>query len=312
MKPYQNQNYISLKGSLILIAGSILAGIAVGALAFVISNFFYLLFVFAFFVGCAGALLYGKLVKLSKVHHTLITTALGVGMGLWIALGYYGIPYLVDRRDYVQSVQEEYQVDARVAEESLNYVLRERTGSGGFWGYMKLRAAEGDELTNYLIVNSLPIFEFTFTLKSTGAWIYWSVETLLFALLSVLFGRDAGKQAFNRDANDWYDPYQKQIGSAPISESRELLSLIERNDLEGLCGLIQPEEAIPHPTLELYEQHTKNLNCGYLFTLKQTNSDHKPKIKRRVLGQWEMGFEDYQRFSELVKQKFEEIANSAA
>jgi len=309
MNSYNNHIHVSLSGLFSLFLGSALSGIVVGALAYFISNFFYLLFIFGLFTGCAGLIIYDKLLRFSKVHHTLITILVGFVMGIWIAFAYFGIPYLVARNDFIKSVQDEYQVTAQVASDGLNSILMEETGSSGLLGFMKLRAREGEEFTHYMLANSLPVFEFSFTMKSVSAWIYWIIEALLFSLPIAIFGWDAGRRPFNLKAKDWYDSFQNQIGSVPLIERDALLSLLHKNELDAISELILPEDSLKHPTVEIYEQHSNNLKGDFLLTVKQTNNDHKPRIRRKVVGRWEINPQDYLRFSELVKQKFEKLGN---
>lgn len=311
MKPYQNKKHVPWMGILLLIAGPALAGIAVGGLTYLISSFFYLFFISAFFAGIAGAVVYAILLSISKVHHTLLTTLIGFVMGLCIAGTFYGIPYFILRHDYVESVQAEYQVDARLANESFDAILTEETGAPGYLGYMKLRAREGDEYTNYLIFNSLPAFEFSFTMKSTGAWLYWIIETLLFTLPVAYIGRLSGTQAFNKTTGEWYDSDQNQIGSVSLSDKEKLLRLLNENDLEGMRELIFPEEALGHPTLEIYEQHCKKQPEDRLLIVKETDNQKAPRIRRKTLGQWELSRQEFENFAEQVKGKFELLADLA-
>lgn len=286
---------------IVLIAGSVITGLALGALAYVISNLFYLVVIFPLLVGFAGAILYQRLAFFSKVRHTWLVALIGFATGTLIAAAFYTTPYLKARHDYVAAFQAEYGTDALTASEAFDTVLTYETGSSGFWGFMKFRAAEGDQYTNYLVINSLPVSEFSFTLQSTWAWLYWMLEVILFALPLTWIGVEVGKAEFNLSANDWYAPLPRQIGSAALEDKERLLTRLHASELLAVSELLQPEGEIPHPALEIYEQRSKNKGGVILLSVKQTARVSNSKVNRKTVAQWEISPAEYAPFAEVVK-----------
>ena len=301
MKPYSALNHLPISGMIVLIAGSVITGLALGALAYFISNLFYLVVIFPVLVGFAGAILYQSVAFFSKVRHTWLPALIGCATGVLIAAAFYMTPYLRVRHDYVAAFQAEYGTDALTASEAFDTVLTYETGSSGFWGFMKFRAAEGDQYTNYLVVNSLPVSEFSFTLQSTWAWLYWMLEVILFALPLTWIGVEAGKGDFNLSANDWYAPLAKQIGSVSLENKEELLARLHASELLAVSELLQPEGEIPHPALEIYEQRSKNKGGDILLSVKQTARVSSSKVSRKTVGKWEISPAEYAPFAEAVK-----------
>jgi hypothetical protein len=303
MKQYSAQNRVPVLGLIVLVIGSILLGIGIGALAYFISNFIYLIFVFPVVVGFIAAIAFHRLMQFVKVRHSLIGALFGLITGICVAGSFYGVPYLVIRNNFVNDAQKKYQVNAETASMGFDKLLTRETGSGGFLGYMKLRAREGDSYTNYLVVNSMPINVFSFTIKSTWAWIYWLVEVLFISFPIVWLGFDVGKRAFNQSANDWYNVFPKQIGAVSLESKEKLLSLLQTSDLHGISELMLPEEELSHPMLEIYEQRSQNKKGDVLLSVKQTFRNKNSKIKRNIISQWEILPQEYGRFLDDVSRK---------
>lgn len=303
MKPYSAQNHLPISGMIVLIVGSILLGIALGVLAYFISNLLYLVVIFPLVVGFIGAILYQKLVFFNKVRHTWLTALIGFTTGILIASAFYMTPYLKIRHDFGVAFRAEYGTDALTASTALDTLLFDETGSSGFWGFMKLRAAEGEQYTNYLVINSLPVSEFNFTLQSTWAWLYWILEVILFTLPLAWIGVEVGKGDFNLSANDWYASLPKQIGAASIDKKEELLSKLHANDLLAAGEMLSPEGEIPHPALEIYEQRSKNNTGDILLSVKQTARVSSSKVNRKIEAQWEISPAEYATISEAVKRR---------
>lgn len=310
MKPYSPQNHLTTRGLIILGAGSIALGFGIGLLAYFISNFVYLLVGFPLVVGFAAALAYGKLVLLSKVRHFIISTLFGVVAGLCIAIAFYGASYLILRRQVVAGFQEKYQIDARTASEGFDSILIEDTGSSGLLGYMKLRASEGEDYTNYLIVGSTAVHAFSFSLKSTTAWVYWILETLLFTIPIAWWGYDIRRRLFCKSANNWYALYSTQIGSVRVEDKENLLSSLQTNDFHAIGQLIAPEGQLKHPLLEIYRQLSENKKGDVLLTIQQTARKDQTTVKRTLVNQWEAPQSGYQIILDAleIKQKESEQA----
>ena len=80
-----------------------LLGIAIGILAYFVSTFFYLLFVFSLIVGGVTMYFYSKLLLFSKVRHSIIAASIGVVTGILVALAYYGSSYMVIRNEFINN-----------------------------------------------------------------------------------------------------------------------------------------------------------------------------------------------------------------
>lgn len=306
MRPYIPQNNTPVKGMILLVIGSIILGLVIGTAAYFVTRFIYLVVIIPLVIGLIGVVLYDKLLVFVKVRHIVLTTFVGLMIGIITAVTYHAIPYFIERNNFITEVKEMYGVDAREASCGFNEVLSEETGSRGLLGYMKLRANTGDQYTNYVIVNSIAIELFSFSFRSTQAWLYWGFEMLLIALPMAWAGYNRSRNFFNHSADDWYLPLPDQIGSVPIENKAVLTALFQENSLLNLSELMVAEGDIPHPTLEIYEQHSKNRKGDTLLVVKETARQSPTKVNRTTIARWEITPEDYSPFIEAVNRKINE------
>lgn len=306
MKLYLAPNRIPVFGMVLLIVGSVFLGIAIGVLAYFVSNLIYYIFAFSLVVGGATMIAYYKLLQFAKVRHSIIAALMGLITGLLVALAYYATPYWILRNEFITNAQQNYHVSAEKASAAFDKILVEETGTGGFIGYMKLRAKEGDQFTNYVVENGMPIHEFSFTLKSTWAWLYWLLETVFFSIPTAWIGYDVGKRAFSESGNDWYNPLPRQICAIPLESKEKTLSLLKGDSLQEISELAIAEEKIAHPMIEIYEQRNNNKKGDILLSVKQTYRNAKDKIKRNVIAQWEVPEPKYTSFANAVKRRLAE------
>jgi hypothetical protein len=308
MKPYLSKKHITVQGILLLLAGSILLGAITGIAAYFISTLIYFLVIFPIIIGGLAMSAYTKLALVSKVNHLVVTITTSIITGLLITLAFYATPYVLVRKEVIQNFQKQYQIDAQTASEGFDSILVEKTGSRGFIGYMKLRANTGDEYEHYLIVNSVPMKMFRLELSSTGAWLYWLLESVLFTLPCVVMGYELGRRPYNFVVNDWYDSYQKQIGVIPLDEKERLLVYMQTGDFGGLSKIILPEGKIKHPMLEIYKQQTTNKKGDVLLSIKETRRKSPTAVRRKLLSRWEVTVEEFEAFEEGLANAFKEYS----
>jgi hypothetical protein len=300
MKTYVNHDYIPVKGLLILVFGSISIGIIIGIASYFISTLIFLHFVFPVVIGFLSLIIFTKLTNIAKIRNPIITRLFGLLSGICIALSFYSTPFVIEKNTFVQDLYENYHYDKQSASIELDRILRVETGSAGLIGYMALRAREGESYTNYIVINAVPVNEFSYTIKSTWAWIYWIIETILFSIPLVLISPDKGY--FNIKDNDWYSK-EKQLGSVSILMKTELLRLFQMDDIDGICTLVIPEEQAVHPTLELYFAPSKYTLNNVLLIVKETTRVTPTKVSRKPIGEWEINQQELLLLNNTINQK---------
>jgi hypothetical protein len=303
MQKYQPQNHIPISGLILLAVGSVVLGVVVGALGYFISGIYYFLFIFPLALGIATAWVFSKLTQVAKVRYSIMTCFFGLTMGLLVAFAFYDVPYLYERYDFINYAQKRYQVSERGASISLDNYLIEDTGSKGLLGYMKLRAKEGDDYTNYLVFNSVPINEFMITMNSTWSWIYWMIESLFISIPAAWIGYEIGKRPFNKSTNEWYSSSHKQIGAVSLGDKNNLLAYLIENNPHGVGDLIVSEEELTHPMIEIFRRKSEKKKGDILISIQQTHQTDKLKIKTEVLSQWEIPQQEYELIEEIVNNK---------
>jgi hypothetical protein len=185
-------------------------------------------------------------------------------------------------------VQRSYSVEPAAAGRAFDQQLVKETGMAGFAGYMLLRAREGESYTSYILDGGIPIHEFRYTLKSTGAWIYWLIEALIIIILPAWLGFDVGQRPFSLGATNWYEPSPQLIGTVSLDNKEQFLRLLSSGALQEAGELIAPEGQMKHPTIEVMEQYTEPKSSHILLSVKQTQRASPGSIKRTILRQWEL------------------------
>ena len=303
MKPYVNHDYISLKGLIIFLLCTVPIGISVGIIAYFISTVVYLHFVFPLVIGFLALFAFTLPLSWSKIRHPIIISFFGFLTGIYIALSFYATPFEIEKTNFIRDLQKDYHVDKEVATQEFEKILLEETSSSGLLGYMKLRAREGESYTSYLVINSISINEFNYTIKSTWAWIYWIIETLLFSLPLVFLTRSKGY--FNSSTNELYG-LQNQFGSIAIEDKANFFEFLNSTDAQKISELIIPEDNTKHPALELYSAHTGKKIGDVLLIIKETSQVNPIKVARKQISEWEISQNDFLLFKNAVSQKMSE------
>jgi hypothetical protein len=306
MKPYISEDLVTIRSAVFLLAGSILFGILVGVLAYFISNFLYLFFVFPAAIGILAVKFYKKLVLKSKMNHRALILVFSIVAGISVAWAFYATPYVLLRREISEVYQTRYELDAPTASRLFDAILVEETGSRGFIGYMKFQAREGSEFDQYVMFNAIPIELFSFRIASVGAWLYWIVESVLFTLPLAFTGYKFREREYCKGANDWYEAYKTEIGMISLDKKDGLLSCIQTNGLNEIRNWILPEGEIEHPAIEVYRQYALNKKGDVLLSVIETFRESATVVKRKTMGQWEVPLGEFESFAESWDKNFHE------
>jgi hypothetical protein len=268
--------------------GSVVSGILIGAAAYLVSQLLYFVVLFSLGIGFAGMYVYYRLMRIARLNHSIVLILFGAATGLAIVFCFHYLPYLALRNAYITAAQRAYFVSPVVAGQALDKQLTKETGAAGFVGYMLLRAREGESYTNYIADGGIPLHEFSFTLKSTWAWLYWLLEALIIVLMPAWIGCDVARRPFSRGANDWYEPVPTQLGSVGLENKEQFLRLLNSGALKEAGDLMRPEEQMRHPTIEVKEQRTKPQTDQVLLSVEQTQRVGPRRVDRTILQQWEI------------------------
>lgn len=300
MKPYlpfTPPESLNLRRALALAAAGLVLGIAVGLAAYFVSQVFYLIVVFPFLVAFATVMAYATLGKKVQVQNRKVFLAVGIGVGLVVAITYMMMPYLTWRGKQIAEVQAAYNVSASRAAYAVDRLVAEDGGMPGLLGFLALNAREGFRLKNYLIVHSVAVPLLDFTFKGVTAWLYWLVEFLLIVVPVAYMCITAGNGRplpYNRSAGGYYNSREIEIGAAPLDCRAALETALNAGDTAGVAAMLQPEGSLAHPCLEVYEQRTLGKPEGdVLLIIKQTQRIDAKTVKRRLAGRWEASAEEF-------------------
>jgi hypothetical protein len=285
--PYKPHTYFSIKGSLSLLLGSILIGLATGGLAYFVSKYFYLLIVFPIVISFIPIRLFDYLFKSSKTNAKLIMIAAAAAFGVCCSLVFNLIWYNDYQEGFIADVQETYQMTREEAIQAIDDYYVEETGQQGFIAYEILSADLGVDFYNSFTYRSMTLFNFTVSTQGITYWLYNIVETLLFGFGLLWMGLKRCADPFSLCAKDWYDRYVNCIGAIPESSKTLFLSYLNASRLEDAKQLIIPEGDLEHPKIEVYQNLAKNAEGDSLITVKETSLS-AGKVKRKIIHQYEV------------------------
>jgi hypothetical protein len=305
MKLYQHENNEMSWKIIPLGIGSIILGLLIGTVAYLLSRIFYFMIIFPIGISFFSILAYSRFFEFFKLRNSFLGLFFGIVVGSLVVFTLHFIPYSMVKRDFIVDGAENYHVTNAIAEQAFNDILQEETGISGFLGYLILYGKSGEELTGSFFVGYAPISEFKLSLNSFWLWANWIVEALIIIIPTAIIGKNTAKNPFNRSVNQWYGGIPKQIGSVIFADKDKLLTALTEQDLAAVGRLIHTEDPAAHPQLELYENHSKNQAGDILVSIKQTGWNQKGRFKRRLLNQWEFSQKEFSGMLRILGNKAE-------
>ncbi|MCL4272144.1 MAG: hypothetical protein KJZ72_21480, partial [Anaerolineales bacterium] len=175
MNSYFTSNRILISKTTLLASGSVVLGIMIGVLAYLLSVHIYYIFVYPLVVGGVTLIVYYKWLQFVKIRHSVLMTSIGLITGIIVAMTFYVSPYVIGRNEFIIDLQKRHSfIDAQTASFIYDKVLSNATGSNGFVGYMKSRA-QVSPWTDWI-------------------WAYWLSEVVLISTPVTWIGYKFGKQ----------------------------------------------------------------------------------------------------------------------
>ena len=299
LKTFQPASRLTLSGSALFITGSIFFGITAGIAAYFISLVIYIPIIFPFIFGVLVSVACNILLKASKIHQKQLIILTGLLTAFLILLAFHVTSYQHDRRQFIRELRENYILKPWQAEEAVNQILQEETGYGGFIGYMLLIAQEENTHGGYLVMYSLPVYEFNFSIKGLWFWVYTFFEFLFYAFPIIFFAREA-RPTLTKVPTTGMAGRNKSPQSLWNSGEQLLVQFSEGRLLE-ICQFTYPGENLTHPILEIYIQQSRDKNSDVLLLVQETFLDPNKLVRRKLLGMWEAPRDLYNTFLEKIK-----------
>lgn len=243
-RPYRPSGLGDPGATAALLVGCVAVGALAGAAESVAGRWLHLFLLFPLLLGLAVGLFAQWSVGRHRFRAPAAAALLAGAGGLTGELSVHLTDYAFFRAAQAKVVREEIPprdgpggTPARRPIDVDEY-LADRTGSRGFAGYLKLRAAEGTALRRG-----------TVTHRIAGGWSFllWGLEALLAAGAAgaLAFGR--ARQPFCERCKRWYEPEVRiAVGSGEREALRATLAALDRRDMAALAvalGAPGPEAA---------------------------------------------------------------------
>ncbi len=172
---------MSIEKPLLMIA-AILSGVAAGLIGYFIGEHVYVLFIFPFILLLIGTVLYLFFLRFFGATRALGRAWGGLIMGLTILLTFHYVEYSVFRSNVIAKIEAAHPASRTSAPLSIDAFLRDRTGLGGFVGFLKYQQSQFRPFSWSLTRDNKIIRTFALYLRRKTAWPYLMGEA------SVLLG----------------------------------------------------------------------------------------------------------------------------
>ena len=191
-QPTSNSHFS--KQHLILLLASILTGGIAGLSGYILGQYFYMLFVFPFILLTIGLAFFLPTLKFFKTSSALYNALCGLLMGLAIFTAFHYTEYSIFNARITARIESSQGVDKATASKSLDSFLKEKTGLGGFAGFMKYQQSQWRPYVYYFVKDGNITGSQDLALRGGIAWLYLAGEATMLAGGLALTGFFASKK----------------------------------------------------------------------------------------------------------------------
>jgi hypothetical protein len=295
MKPYQPSNQVPSAGLTWMLLSSIIGGAAIGGITHLIARFIYLIILFPLAMGFAGGTVTAIAVRQGKVRNPSIAALFGALTGLVL----YGSMHVSDYWQFKQAATAE--ITQRIEpsnqaeiEQLIDAFLQEKTGSTGFWGYLKYSAQEGVSIGRAASNGA--------NLGETGTWIYWTIEFLVIDLMIAAIAYSAASSPFCESCTQWYQA-KERVGSVKPQDSEPFLKLIQEDQFSKAGELIDSLAGTVPSGLEIQLERCPSCRMSDLvLTVNSAALDNKGKLNLSQVAQGLVSLSQYDKFQAAANQ----------
>lgn len=302
MKLYKPSNKVPSSGYTWLALTALIGGLAIGGATFAVSRLIYLVVLFPIAMGFSGGFLQAYAVKQGKVRNPVIAASFALLTGLVIYGTLNAGYYLAFRREAAEEIKKSLgasdtaQVDRIIDENILE--------NQGFWGFMKVYAQEGVGIGKATSSSKLK-------LQNEWAWGYWAIELAAISGIAAFMAFAAAKEPFCEESNEWYLP-KTPIGSVPLSESENFLTLLRNDNFVKAGALIDPQNQSPIPNLAVHVQRSPGSNINDLMLVaSRTSLDNKGNVSSKEALQGMISPSQYAQLDQALNQNLPQTSNSS-
>jgi hypothetical protein len=291
MKPYRPSGKVPSASYLKILLGAIVGGSAIGGFTHLVSQLFYLIVLFPLGMGLAGICVVAMIVTGGKVRNPVVAGLTGLLTGFSIYGSMHYFDYLKIQNTVISDIKKDAEFKDADPTQLFDEILKYRTGSTGFVGFVKDSAKRG-----------VTIGRGGANLGETGTWIYWLIELGIIQALIVYTAVNGAKDPFCESSNDWYKSAEN-VGNVDASTASNFLELVSSDRFAEAGAFVKSDpETITPDSLAVTKQVSPSDPQADIF-LKiskiKVDKEGKPDLKEIITGL--VSATDYQGFQSAVK-----------
>ncbi len=242
MKAYRPSNKVSFSGFQWLIWTSLLGGLTIGSITFVLSQFVYVFFLFPLAMGGLGGKILTYGIQKGKVRNPLVASLFAGVSGFLIYGSLFWGNYWLSKQIFPEFLSSSEQETVKNLGKNFDEYLQETTGKPGFFGYVKYSAQEA------VVIREL--LDGDFTLNEPLTWLYWLIELSIIEWLIITLSYSAAKEPFCEACESWYSQ-PNRVGNVKSRLSQDFLALIQDENYFKAAELVKANSPLYSPSLEV-------------------------------------------------------------
>ena len=283
MKRYQPPSASSLPMSelTMVLLTVCLGGAVIGVLAYIVSNYLWLIFLFPLAVGFLGGALVKWQIKGAKLGNPVVAALIGLFAGMLIYSIFFASGYVHFRMEAEKQLAADAAYFGLSPSELLNELLIYETGSGGFLGFLKIVEREGVEISQVTDPSDRG-------LAITGTWVYlyYLIEAGLIVGVTTSFAHDAGRQPYCPNCKNWIDK-NVRLGYVAKENRAEFQEALRLGSLSSIIHLFQKDPQSRAPNLDVVlGQCEKPSRCDSVLTMRQTTKGRYGSSRHKVFARY--------------------------
>ncbi len=242
MKLYRPTNKVPFSGLQWLIGASLLGGITIGAITFLLTYLIYFAFIFPIAMGTIGGKVMTYAIQKGKVRNPLLSSLFAGVSGLAIYGSLFWGAYWRFQQRFPQLLSPLEQESIYSSGKSIDEYLQDKTGRTGFLGYVKYSAQEA------VVIREAVKGDFAF--NETLNWLYWLVELSIIEGIIITFSYSAAKKPFCEACDVWYSQPER-IGNVKGRFYPNFLTLIQDENYFKAAELVKANTHLYSPSIEV-------------------------------------------------------------
>jgi hypothetical protein len=283
---------------LIFLLLALLGAVLVGILAFGFAQILYIVILFPVVMGVLGGLLNLLVIGRGKVRCSLTATILGFCTGIVIFGAYLYPGYWLYRANYLGWENNSDLQEQTANEEEFQRSLRDKTGSTGFWGFLRNEANSGLMILGsrtYLAEGS------RLQIKGAGVWLNWLLELVIICSITISLARWRVFWPFSELSDRWFNRATR-LGTINQSDVAQAQAILNEGRLVEFIDLVQSQAPVVPGGWEVHFKRCGDDFSEVALTIGKAVVIRR-KLKLRQQQAWLLDRQDLETVAGAIRQK---------